>query len=239
MTSLEDARKRIAFALDYPSLREAERGAELVSPHVGVLKVGLELFIQEGPPAVAMASALDCDVFLDLKLHDIEKTVERAVATASQLGAKYLTIHTSGGAGMMTAAAERAQKENSGLCVLGVTVLTSLSDADLTQVGVSAGSAEQVERLARLARECGLGGLVCSSKEVKRVRAAVGEEMCLVTPGIRPAGADHGDQKRVGTPAEAIADGSSLLVVGRPIRDADDPAAAAAKIVAEIGKVLS
>lgn len=238
MTSLEDARKRLAFALDYPSLQQAERGAELVAPHVGVLKVGLELFIQEGPPAVAMASSLGCDVFLDLKLHDIEKTVERAVATACQLGAKYLTIHTSGGAGMMSAAAKSAQKENTGLCILGVTVLTSLTDTDLLQVGVTSNSAEQVERLARLARECGLGGLVCSSVEVKRVRAAVGPEMCLVTPGIRPTGADHGDQKRVGTPASAIADGSSLLVVGRPIRDAADPASAAAKITSEIQGAL-
>lgn len=239
MTSLVDARKRIAFALDYPTLHEAKRGAELVSAHVGVLKVGLELFIQEGPPAVAMASSFGCDVFLDLKLHDIEKTVERAVATACQLGAKYLTIHTSGGARMMTAAAKRAEQENTGLCLLGVTVLTSLTDADLQQVGVSASAAEQVERLALLARECGLGGLVCSSLEVKRVRAALGPEMCLVTPGIRPAGADHGDQKRVGTPAEAIADGASVLVVGRPIRDAADPASAAAKIVDEIRTVAS
>lgn len=239
MTNEPAARKRIAFALDYPSLKEAEAGARLVAPHVGVLKVGLELFIKEGPQAVTTASSLGCDVFLDLKLHDIQKTVERAVGTASELGVKYLTIHTSGGPGMMAAAAERAAKENAGLCVLGVTVLTSLSDTDLAQVGVPAAAPDQVIRLAQLARECGLGGLVCSSVEVAQVRDAVGPEMTLVTPGIRPAGADHGDQKRVGSPADAIKAGSSLLVVGRPIRDAADPAAAAQSILSEVSGALS
>lgn len=232
------ARDRLVFALDYPDLDAAEHGARLIAPVVGVLKVGLELFVKEGPKSVEMARQLGCKVFLDLKLHDIEKTVERAVATACSLGAHYLTIHTSGGPGMMEAAARRAQAENSGLCILGVTVLTSLSDQDLVAVGVQQSAAQQVLKLAQLAQQCGLGGLVCSAHEVKQVRSQVGSDMVLVTPGVRPIGADHGDQKRVGTPGEAIRDGSSLLVVGRPIRDAADPFSASQRIIDEIEAAL-
>lgn len=234
-----DPKSRLAFALDYPTLEEARRGAEQVAESVGVLKVGLELFIQEGPAAVKMAQQFGCSVFLDLKLHDIEKTVERAVGTASSLGAKYLTIHTAGGPKMMEAAALRAQREASGLCVLGVTVLTSLNHEDLVAVGVSAPPAEQALRLARLARDCGLGGLVCSSAEVQSLRGAVGPQMMIVTPGIRPAGSDPGDQKRIGTPQEAIAAGANILVIGRPIRDAEDPQAAARNLLASITEAAS
>lgn len=236
--SFAEARRRLAFALDYADLREARLGAADVAGAVGVLKVGLELFVREGHAAVHMARELGCDVFLDLKLHDISKTVERAVGNACQLGVKYLTVHASGGPGMLEAAASAASRENTGLCVLGVTVLTSLDAADLESVGVTASPAEQAERLALLAKRSGIGGLVCSSAEVARLRAAVGPEMVLVTPGIRPAGAEVGDQKRVGTPAEAIAQGSTLLVVGRPIRDAAEPRAAAEAIVREIQGAL-
>lgn len=229
-----DPKSRLAFALDYPNLAQARRGAEQVADSVGVLKVGLELFIKEGPAAVRMAQELGCSVFLDLKLHDIEKTIERAVGTASSLGAKYLTIHASGGPRMMEAAAARAQMEATGLCVLGVTVLTSLDEEDLTAIGMNVSPAEQAERLARLAQKCGLGGLVCSGAEVQRLRRAVGPEMTLVTPGIRPVGVEQGDQKRTGTPEEAIAAGADILVVGRPIRDADDPRAAARALLASI-----
>ncbi len=239
MTSPPDARARLAFALDYPSLGEARRGAELVAHSVGVLKVGLELFVKEGPAAVRMASELGCEVFLDLKLHDISKTVERAVGSACQLGARYLTIHAAGGPSMLEAARKRAEKEGTGLCLLGITVLTSLDASDLAAVGVSASPGEQALRLARLTRQHGLGGLVCSSAEVGAIRSAVGPEMVLVTPGIRPTGADAGDQKRVGTPGDAIRAGSSLLVVGRPIRDAADPAAAARNIQLEIARATS
>ncbi len=224
---LDAARRKLAFALDYPSLELARAGATLVAPYVGCLKVGLELFIKEGPAAVNMASNAGCDVFLDLKLHDIEKTVERAVAAACSLGVRYLTVHASGGPGMIEAAAKLAQSEGSGLCVLAVTVLTSLALEDLRAVGVERNPTEQVTLLARLARDAGAGGLVCSSLEVAEVRRTVGPQMILVTPGIRPEGAEVGDQKRVGTPQEALLDGSDLLVVGRPIRDASDPAAAA------------
>lgn len=236
---MKTARQHLAFALDYPSLAEAREGAAQVAEHVGVLKVGLELYVQEGVAAVQMARSLGTEVFLDLKLHDIEKTVERAVAVTSGLGAKYVTIHASGGPRMMEAAATRAAKEGSGLVILGVTVLTSLDQDDLRRVGVAQSPAEQVLTLARLAKECGLGGLVCSSEEVGSVREALGPEMILVTPGIRPSGADHGDQKRIGTPGDTIRKGSSLLVVGRPIRDAANPKAAAQALEAEIQSALA
>lgn len=231
-------RDRIAFALDYPDLASARAGAALVAPYVGVLKVGLELFIKEGEAAVRMARDLGAQVFLDLKLHDIEKTVERAVGTAASLGAKYLTIHASGGPAMMEAAAKSAQKEGTGLQILGVTVLTSLGPSDLQALGIQESPAEHALRLAKLAKNCGLSGLVCSSNEVKALRAAVGTEMTLVTPGIRPPGTEAGDQKRIGTPAEAIQDGSSLLVVGRPIRDAASPSEAAQGILRMVTEAL-
>jgi orotidine-5'-phosphate decarboxylase len=185
-----------------------------------------------------MARSLGCDVFLDLKLHDIPKTVERAVGTAASLGAKYLTIHACGGAGMMEAAAKRAESEGTAMKVLGVTVLTSLGPSDLFALGIDESPSERVMRLGTLARQAGLQGLVCSTAEVKQVRQTVGPDMLLVTPGIRPLGADAGDQKRTGTPQEAIADGSDLLVVGRPIRDAADPAEAARDLQAMVLQAL-
>lgn len=225
---------RLAYALDYPTLAEARRGAEAVAPYAGVLKIGLELFVKEGPEATRALGSLGPELFLDLKLHDIEKTVERAVGTAASLGVKYLTLHASGGPRMLAAAQERAAKENTGLTLLAVTVLTSLDAADLSAIGLTASPSEQVLRLARLAQSAGIGGLVCSTEEVPVLRAELGSDLILVTPGIRPAGADVGDQKRVGTPRSAIEAGSSILVVGRPIRDAADPASAAASLVSEI-----
>jgi orotidine-5'-phosphate decarboxylase len=227
-------RDRLAFALDYPTLAEASAGAARVAGVVGVLKVGLELFVAEGPAAVRLGAELQSRVFLDLKLHDIPETVERAVATAGQLGASYLTLHAAGGPRMLEAAAARAAREGAGLQLLAVTVLTSLDASDLQEVGVSAPPAEQVLRLGKLARGLGIHGLVCSTAEVGVLRQALGPEAVLVTPGIRPAGAAAGDQKRVGTPSSALRDGSSLLVVGRPIRDAADPAAAARAILDEM-----
>jgi orotidine-5'-phosphate decarboxylase len=232
-------RDRLAFALDYPSLAEARAGAARVAGVVGVLKVGLELFVAEGPAAVKLGRELGNQVFLDLKLHDIPETVERAVATAGQLGASLLTVHAAGGPRMLEAAAKRAQREGAGLKLLAVTVLTSLDAADLQATGVSATPAEHVLRLGELARACGIHGLVCSTAEVAALRSALGPEAILVTPGIRPAGAAAGDQKRVGTPASALRDGSSLLVVGRPIRDAADPVAAARGILDEMSGALA
>ncbi len=227
-------RGRLAFALDYSTLAEARRGAELVRHAVGVLKVGLELFVREGPAAVALGRELGCEVFLDLKLHDIPETVERAVASAAALGARYLTLHAAGGPKMLERAAARAR--GSDLVLLGVTVLTSLDADDLAAVGVKDDPGVQALRLAELGWSRGLRGFVCSVKEVGPLRRALGSDAVLVTPGIRPAGPGGDDQKRTGTPAGAIRAGSSLLVVGRPIRDAEDPAAAAASIADEIAE---
>ena len=228
------ARDRLAFALDFPSLGEAERGAARVTDAVGVLKVGLELFVSEGPRAVELGRQLGCEIFLDLKLHDIPETVERAVASAAALGVRYLTVHASGGPKMLAAAARRAEHENTGLTLLAITVLTSLDAPDLLAVGVAGTPAEHALRLARLADSQGIPGMVCSALEVAALREALGPKAVLVTPGIRPRADGSDDQKRTGTPASAIAAGSSLLVVGRPIRDAADPAAAAWAISDEI-----
>jgi orotidine-5'-phosphate decarboxylase len=236
--ALLEARRRLAFALDYPDVPSATRGAELLGPAVGILKVGLELFVRGGPPVVEMAKQSGALVFLDLKLHDIAETVERAVASASQLGVSYLTVHAAGGPAMLERAARRADQDGAGLKILAVTVLTSLDAADLNAIGVSSSPNEQVLRLAALARASGIHGLVCSAEEVAAVRALVGPECVLCTPGIRPAGAAKGDQKRVATPGSAIQSGSSFLVVGRPIRDAADPVRAAEDIVAEIASSL-
>jgi orotidine-5'-phosphate decarboxylase len=232
-------RERLAFALDYPTLAEAEAGAARVASLVGVLKIGLELFVAEGPASVKLGAKLGTKLFLDLKLHDIPETVERAVATAGQLGVSLLTVHAAGGPRMLEAAATRAEREGTGLKLLAVTVLTSLDAADLQATGVSGAPAEHVLRLGKLARASGIHGLVCSTAEVAALRSALAPDTILVTPGIRPAGTASGDQKRVGTPASALRDGSSLLVVGRPIRDAADPAAAARSILAEMRGALA
>jgi orotidine-5'-phosphate decarboxylase len=230
------ARDRLAFALDFPTLAEARQGAALVTNAVGVLKVGLELFVSEGPRAVELGRELGCEIFLDLKLHDIPETVERAVASAAAHGARYLTLHASGGPKMLAAAARRAERENTGLTLLAITVLTSLDATDLQAIGVSGSTAEHALRLARLARREGIPGMVCSALEVAALREALGPQAVLVTPGIRPQAPGNGgdDQKRTGTPTAAIQAGSTLLVVGRPIRDAADPATAARAISDEI-----
>ncbi|MEO7032817.1 MAG: orotidine-5'-phosphate decarboxylase [Polyangiaceae bacterium] len=229
------ARARLAYALDFPSFAQAEQGAERVADAVGVLKIGLELFVSEGPRVIELGRRLGCDVFLDLKLHDIPETVERAVAAAANHGVRYLTLHAAGGPKMLAAAARRAERENTGLTLLAITVLTSLDSSDLQATGVAADPSQQALRLAQLAHAQGIPGMVCSAVEVSALRAALGPQAVLVTPGIRPqdsAGSD--DQKRTGTPAFAIRAGASLLVVGRPIRDAADPAAAARAISDEI-----
>jgi orotidine-5'-phosphate decarboxylase len=232
------ARQRLAFALDYPTLAEAKSGAERVSADVGIFKVGLELFVREGPAAARLPSELGCATFLDLKLHDIPETVDRAVANACQLGVRYLTLHCSGGARMMEQAAKRVRAEGVELTLLGVTVLTSLDGADLAALGVTASPSDQALRLAQLAKASGLTGCVCSVAEVGRLRQALGSDFQLVTPGIRSSAAGSDDQKRVGSPSDAIRAGSTVLVVGRPIRDAADPALAARGIVQEIAAAL-
>ncbi|MGK4004832.1 orotidine-5'-phosphate decarboxylase [Sorangium sp. So ce1036] len=240
-SSLDEARRRLVFPLDYASLDEARAAAARVAPSIGVLKVGLELFVREGPAAIEIGRELGLDVFLDLKLHDIPQTVGRAVASAAALGVRYLTVHAGGGAEMLKRAAQEAARSQ-GLILLAVTVLTSLDDGDLAAQGVQGSASEHVLRLARLARSAGIHGFVASPHEVPALRQALGQGELLVTPGIRP-GADEGgargdDQKRIATPSAAISAGADLLVVGRPIRDAADPLAAARAIVQEIAHTL-
>jgi orotidine-5'-phosphate decarboxylase len=236
--SNSSARSHLVFALDYPDLPSAISGVALVRNSVGVAKIGLELFVHEGPTAVRAVGELGCEVFLDLKLHDIPETVDRAVGRACQLGVRYLTLHASGGPRMLERAAARVIRENVNLTLLAVTVLTSLDSSDLQNLGFAEDTARLALRLAGLARSVGVGGCVCSPSEVGALRKALGPEMVLVTPGIRPSGGSSDDQKRTGTVDQAIRDGASLLVVGRPIRDAQDPATAAEGLVAQIQAAL-
>jgi orotidine-5'-phosphate decarboxylase len=234
LEALEQARRRLVFPLDYPSLTEAREGALRVAPAIGWLKVGLELFVREGPRAVALGAELGLDVFLDLKLHDIPETVGRAVAAVATMGARLLTVHASGGAAMLERAAKEAARGT--LALLAVTTLTSLDAADLTAQGIARNPVDHALGLARLAFGAGVRGFVTSPGEVASLRQALGPDALLVTPGIRPAGSEAGDQKRIATPAEAIEHGADLLVVGRPIRDAADPLQAARAVVAEIAR---
>ena len=224
-------RERLCAALDFGSWSAAEPFARAVAPEVGMLKVGLELFLAEGPAVVRAAAALGRPIFLDLKLHDIPNTVEGAARSAARSGATLLTVHASGGAEMIAAAVRGA---GPGVRVLAVTVLTSLGGAALDAVGLAGPPEAAVVRLARLAVAAGAGGIVCSPLEVAAVRAAVGHRPLLVIPGVRPAGAAAGDQVRVATPRAAVAAGADVLVVGRPLRDAPDPAAAAREIAAAL-----
>jgi orotidine-5'-phosphate decarboxylase len=225
------ASERICAALDFPSWSAAEGFARAVAPEVGILKVGLELFVAEGPAAVRAAAALGRPVFLDLKLHDIPNTVEGAARSAAASGASLLTVHASGGADMVRAAVRGA---GPGVRVLAVTVLTSLDAAALDAVGLVGPPERAVVRLAGLAVGAGAGGLVCSPQEVAAVRAAVGPGPLLVVPGVRPAGAARGDQARVATPADTVRAGADVIVVGRPLREGGDPVAAARAIAAEL-----
>jgi orotidine-5'-phosphate decarboxylase len=239
--SLPDSRadSRVIFALDFPSLDRARSAALAVREAVGMLKVGLELFVEAGPRAVALGDECGRPVFLDLKLHDIPATVDGAVARASALGARMVTVHASGGPAMLRRAVERAHKEGAGLEIVAVTVLTSLDASDLAATGVHGGVEEQVERLARMAWAEGVRAFVCSPHEAARLRAALGEDATLVTPGVRSAqtqggGARADDQKRTMSAAEAIGAGATWVVVGRPIRDAPDPLAAARDFAREV-----
>jgi len=223
-------RPPIAYALDFGSAEEARVAAKRVAPAIGMIKVGLELFVHEGPAVVALGKEVGLPVFLDLKLHDIPETVERAVAQASHLGARLVTVHASGGRAMLKRAVARAASEGGDLAICAVTVLTSLDDGDLRDIGMNGAASEAALRLARMAFDEGVRWFVCSPAEVRALRDALGKDAILVTPGVRPANAALGDQKRVATPEQAVADGASWVVVGRPIRDAADPLAAARAI---------
>ncbi|MBI4510544.1 MAG: orotidine-5'-phosphate decarboxylase [Deltaproteobacteria bacterium] len=229
-----DARDRLIVALDVETLPAALELAGRVEGTARWVKVGLELFIAEGPHAVRELRRKGFGVMLDLKLCDIPETVARATARAADLGAQLLTVHVGGGRRMMESAAEAARKAGSGLGILGVTVLTSLDDRDLAEIGVQGDVGQVVVRRARLAMESGLFGVVASPKEAASIRAAAPDGFLIVTPGVRPEGSDVGDQKRVSTPRGARAQGADFVVVGRPIRDATDPRKAAEAIIAEL-----
>jgi orotidine-5'-phosphate decarboxylase len=224
-------RAPIAVALDAPDLDTAARWAQAVTPHVAVVKVGLELFCRTGPQVVdVVRGGSGVDLFLDLKLHDIPNTVAGAARSVARLGPRYLTVHAVGGADMVRAAVEAAPQ----VCIAAVTVLTSMTPQALDAVGLAGPPLDAVRRLAVLSVEAGAGALVCSPQEVAAVRAEVGADVVLITPGVRPVGADVQDQARVATPQQALADGADLLVIGRPITGAADPGAAAAALAAEL-----
>jgi orotidine-5'-phosphate decarboxylase len=232
--STQRAREHLAFALDVPDATEARAWISRLRGRVGVFKVGLELFVAAGPEVIASARDSGARVFLDLKLHDIPETVARAVATARRHHVDYLTVHAAGGPAMLKRAATAASDgAGAPITILAVTVLTSMDDAQVAAVGLEGGLARTAERLGGLAIDAGAGGLVCSAQEVATLRARFPKAV-LVTPGIRPAGADRGDQSRVATAGDAIRAGADLLVVGRPIRDAADPIAVVETLVGEI-----
>ena len=230
-----DPKDRLAVALDHPDAYQAMKLVDSLGQTCQWFKVGMELYYAAGNDIIRQLRDRGFDVFLDLKLHDIPNTVAGAVRSATKAGASLLTIHASGGPAMMTAAAEAAKAPGSPR-LLAVTVLTSMDAAQLEATGITASPADQVLKLAKLARQSGIDGFVCSAEEVAAVRAATGPQTLLVIPGIRLAGAAIDDQKRIATPSQAIAQGASMLVIGRPITQAKDPAAAAEDILNEIAQ---
>jgi orotidine-5'-phosphate decarboxylase len=226
----------IIVALDVPEASAALTLAEEVAPAVGAFKIGKELFVSAGPDIVKRVRDTGAAVFLDLKFHDIPNTVAKAVASATQLDVQMLTVHTCGGSTMLERALEAAdetaeQTGNEAPLILGVTVLTSMDKSDLNEVSVNKTPENQVIHLAQMATGAGLKGLVCSPKEIAPLRKVLPAEVKLVTPGIRPAGSETGDQKRVMSPADAVQAGADWLVIGRPIYAADHPREAAEAIL--------
>ncbi|MHB1022986.1 MAG: orotidine-5'-phosphate decarboxylase [Acidobacteriaceae bacterium] len=231
---LAAARDRLIVALDFPTENQALALVVKLEGTCTWFKVGLELYLAAGNSILEKLRAQGHSVFLDLKLHDIPNTVAAAVRTVSSVGASLLTVHSFGGPAMLSAAAEAAASIPGAPQLLAVTVLTSMDDAQLKAIGVPSSAAVQALRLSQVAKAAGIHGLVCSAQELRLLRGELGSQALLVTPGIRPAGAATNDQKRIATPASAIAAGASMLVVGRPITQAADPAAAASSILAEI-----
>jgi orotidine-5'-phosphate decarboxylase len=229
---------RLIVALDVPTAVDAQEIVYELGDSVSFYKVGLQLFTAEGPRIVSELVNSGRKVFLDLKLHDIPNTVAGAVKSASELGVHMLTVHAAGGSRMLTEAVKASAAGAQPLIILGVTVLTSFSQADLEESGVSAAVSQQVRHLAELALAAGCGGIVTSPHEAANVRSAVGPEIAIVTPGIRPAGSQAGDQSRIATPTTAIRAGASHLVVGRPILAASNRNQAAAAIIEEIGAAI-
>ena len=233
-------RHRLIIALDVSSAAEAVRMAEKLRGHVGVFKVGSQLFTAEGPVVARHLAALGEKVFLDLKFHDIPNTVHAAAWEAARMGVTMLNVHASGGRKMMEAAFEGSREGSAGRdrpLVLAVTVLTSLGADDLGAIGLDGGAERAAIRLARLAQQAGLDGVVSSPREIAAIRRTCGPNFVIVTPGIRPAAAAADDQTRIATPEEAIRAGADYLVVGRPITAAADPVAAAGAVVVEMERV--
>jgi orotidine-5'-phosphate decarboxylase len=233
------AKSRLIFALDVGSLKEAEQLVRTLAREVGLFKIGKQLFLHAGPPVVRMVRDLGGEVFLDLKFHDIPRTVAKAAAEATRMNVRMFDLHASGSLAMM----QQTVSEVNRVCrneqlrrpkILAVTVLTSLTRDDLRRVGVQAGVEGQVVRLARLAREASMDGVVASPLEIARIRKECGRSFLIVTPGVRTANSGWDDQKRVLTPDQAITAGADYIVVGKPIRDAKDPQAAAREIVIDM-----
>lgn len=242
MTTSTTPDPRIIVALDYANAADALAIVDRLAPELCRLKVGKELFTRSGPELVRALVGRGFDVFLDLKFHDIPNTVAQACRAAAELGVWMVNVHAQGGRKMMTAA--RAALDDAGAgaggrrpLLIAVTVLTSLGVEDLAEVGLSGSPADNVLRLATLARDSGLDGVVCSPQEAAALAASLGPAFRLVTPGVRPAGASTDDQKRVMTPGQAIAAGAHYLVIGRPITQAPDPIAALRAIAAEISEL--
>lgn len=235
--TLLDANSPIIVALDYANAKDALALAAQLDPRQCRVKVGKELFTRAGPQILEVLHQLGFEIFLDLKFHDIPNTCAQAVLAAAEQGVWMVNVHASGGLRMMQAAAEALQKAHLKTHLIAVTVLTSMQAEDLQALGIQATLDEQVQRLAHLTAQAGLAGVVCSAQEASVLKAQQGKDFLLVTPGIRPAHAALGDQKRVLTPAQALAAGSDYLVIGRPITAAPDPMQALAEIQAEIASL--
>ncbi|MGA7925393.1 MAG: orotidine-5'-phosphate decarboxylase [Candidatus Sulfotelmatobacter sp.] len=231
-----DPRGKLIIALDVCTAAAAQKIVAAVGDSALTYKVGMQLYTAEGPQLVRDLVASGRRVFLDLKYHDIPSTVAAAVQEAAQLGVSMLTVHAAGSSRMLRAAVDAARATNPALLVLGVTVLTSLDEKDVEQIGFRGTVRDEVLRLSALALANGCQGIVTSAREASAVRAELGDDFAIVTPGVRPAGTGHGDQARVVTPAEAIAAGASYIVVGRPITKAADPAAEARAILGQISR---
>jgi len=234
MMPKQDSASHIALALDVPDLETARRLVDQTREYIGIFKVGLELFTAVGPPAVEVVLNAGAQCFLDLKMHDIPATMGRSAAQAAAMGVDYLTVHSSAGSEALAAANQSAGS----MQLLAVTILTSLDEPCLRRIGFVDGPKPSVTRLAQLAWNAGLRGFVTSAHECAALRASLGDDAFLVTPGIRPTDAAADDQKRVMTAAAAIASGSDMLVVGRPIRDATDATDAASALAREVGLAL-
>jgi orotidine-5'-phosphate decarboxylase len=232
-------RDHLIVALDVATAVEAQEVVYELGDAISIYKVGLQLFIAEGPRFVSELVNSGRKVFLDLKLHDIPNTVGGAVRSASELGIHMVTVHASGGSAMLKAAVEASKAAVKGPIILAVTVLTSLSSADLRETGVEADASSQVQLLAKVAQVAGCHGVVSSAQEARSLRKELGPAMAIVTPGIRPTGSEIGDQSRIATPGGAIAAGASHLVVGRPILSAKNRQQAAKEILDEIATALN